>query len=120
MRDQPGLRSVAKGDRVQVVGLRSVVVAPILAVVGEMAQWVPDVPRFASIPESLTLTQQVLEGLNAVARLTLTNPWLAGTVALGALLSWLGPSIKAVRPQGPGWRPSFNGLWRCLARTHGW
>lgn len=92
-----GSTTIKKGDRVQNIGILATFVAPILAVIKEMWSWVPDVPRFSSIPEGLSFGQQVLEGMNALARLCLDNPWLAGTVACGLVLAWLGHSIKKAR-----------------------
>lgn len=92
-----GSTEVKKGDRVQNTGLFLTFFAPIMAVIREMLSWVPDVPRFESVPEGLNFSQQVLGGLNAIARLTLDNPWLAGTCAAGLVLAWIGHSIKAAR-----------------------
>lgn len=92
-----GSTEIKKGDRVQNAGTFLAFLAPVLAVIREMLNWVPDVPRFASVPEGLDFTQQVLGGLNAIARLVVENPWLAGTCAAGLALAWIGHSIKAAR-----------------------
>ncbi|MBS0244193.1 MAG: CHAP domain-containing protein [Proteobacteria bacterium] len=92
-----GSTEIAKGDRVQNVGIFTAFFAPIIAVIKELFSHVPDVPHFASIPEGLSFGQQVMEGINAIARLALENPWLAGSVGGGLILAWLGHSIKAAR-----------------------
>lgn len=92
-----GSTEIKKGDRVQNVGIFTAFIAPIIAVIKEMFGAVPDVPTFASIPEGLTFTQQVMEGANAVAQLAFGNPWLAGTIIGGGILAWIGHSIKRAR-----------------------
>lgn len=92
-----GSTEIKKGDRVQNLGIFATFIAPIIAVIKEMFAAVPEVPTFTSIPEGLTFTQQIMEGANAVGRLVLDNPWLAGTVIVGGVLAWVGHSIKRAR-----------------------
>lgn len=92
-----GSTEVKKGDRVQNLGIFATFFAPIIAVFKEMFAAVPEVPQIATIPEGLTYTQQLMEGANAVGRLVLDNPWLAGTVIVGGILAWVGHGIKAAR-----------------------
>lgn len=92
-----GSTEVKKGDRVQNLGIFATFFAPIIAVFKEMFAAVPEVPQITSIPEGLTFTQQLMEGANAVGRLVLENPWLAGTVFVGLGMAWVGHTIKAAR-----------------------
>jgi len=92
-----GSTEIKKGDRVQNLGIFATFIAPIIAVIKEMWSAVPEVPTFTSIPEGLSFTQQVMEGANAVGRLVLDNPWLAGTVIVGGALAWVGHGIKRAR-----------------------
>lgn len=92
-----GSTEIKKGDQVQKLGIIATFLAPIIAVIKEMLGSVPSVPKFTSLSEGLTFGQQVLEGFNAVGKLVLDNPWLGGTLLVGALLAWVGHGIKAAR-----------------------
>lgn len=92
-----GSTEIKKGDRVQTLGVFATFVAPIIAAIKELLAPITAVPKFNSPQEGLTFWQQVLEGSNAVGRLVLDNPWLAGTVFCGLVLAWLGHTIKAAR-----------------------
>lgn len=92
-----GSTEVKKGDRVQNLGIFATFLGPIIAAFKEMFDGLPSVPHFASVPEGLTFWQQTMEGVNALGRLVLGNPWLAGTVITGLVLATVGRSIKAAR-----------------------
>lgn len=92
-----GSTEIKKGDRVQNLGLFATFIAPIIAAIKELLAPITAVPQFADINEGLTFWQTVLGGANAVARLVLENPWLAGTVFVGLGMAWVGHTIKAAR-----------------------
>lgn len=56
-----------------------------------------DVPKFASLPESLSWWQALLEGAKALLGLVAEHPWLAGTLVMGLLCVLVGRQLKANR-----------------------
>jgi uncharacterized protein (TIGR02594 family) len=56
-----------------------------------------DVPKFASLPESLSWWQALLEGARALLGLVAEHPWLAGTLVMGLLCVLVGRQLKANR-----------------------
>lgn len=92
-----GSTEVQKGDRVQTLGIFATFVAPVIAAIKELLEPITAVPQFTDINEGLTFWQTVLGGANAVGRLVLENPWLAGTVFVGLGMAWVGHTIKAAR-----------------------
>lgn len=92
-----GSTEVKKGDRVQNTGIFLTFIAPIIAAIKELFAPLTQVPQFADINDGLTFWQTVLGGANAVARLVMENPWLAGTCFAGLVLAWIGHTIKANR-----------------------
>lgn len=92
-----GSTEIKKGDRVQNLGIFATFVAPIIAAAKELLAPITAVPKIENINDGFSYWQQVIGGANAVAKLALENPWLAGTVFCGLVLAWLGHTIKAAR-----------------------
>lgn len=92
-----GSTEIKKGDRVQNVGTIFAFLGPIIAAIKELLGPVTAVPAHSDITESLSFWQQVLGGANAVGRIVLENPWLAGCVFGGLTLAWVGHTIKKAR-----------------------
>ena len=91
-----GSTEIAKGDRIQNMGIFATFIAPIIAAVKDWFGGV-SIPHFQTLPEGMTFWQQTLEGANAVARVAGDNPWIAGTIASGVVMAWVGHTIKAAR-----------------------
>jgi hypothetical protein len=92
-----GSTEIRKGDQVQKLGIFATFIAPAVAALKELINAATAVPDFSSLPEQLTWWQTVIGGTNAVGRLVLDNPWLAGTVIAGIVLAWVGHTIKKHR-----------------------
>lgn len=103
-----GSTEIKKGDAIQKVGIATTFLGPIVAwlkdifgsvwdatasVVGPMTV----MPEFSNINEGLTFWQTLMGGVNAVGKLVLDNPWLAGSLMGGMLLAWIGHALKAQR-----------------------
>jgi len=92
-----GSTEIKKGDRVQNVGTIFAFLGPIIAAIKELLAPITAVPAHADINESLSWWQTVLGGANAVGRIVMENPWLAGCVFGGLTLAWVGHTIKKSR-----------------------
>lgn len=92
-----GSTEVKKGDRVQNVGTLFAFLGPIIAAIKELLGPVTAVPVHADITESLSFWQTVLGGANAVGKVVLDNPWLAGCVFGGLVMAWIGHTLKKSR-----------------------
>lgn len=91
-----GSTEIKKGDQVQNAGWLVTVIPAVVATVKEIIAPV-QVPQFASLPDALTWWQTVLGGLNAVARLAMEYPWIAGTGFVGLVLVLAGRALKNAR-----------------------
>ena len=74
-----------------------VFLGPIIAAIKELLEPITQVPKVGAPAEAFSWWQQTLEAANAVARVVLQNPWLAGVVFGGLVLAWLGHTIKKNR-----------------------
>lgn len=92
-----GSTEIQKGDAIQKAGISATFLGPIIAAIKELLAPITAVPVHANINESLSWWQTVIGGANAVSRLVMDNPWLAGTVFLGLTGAWVGHTIKAAR-----------------------
>ena len=93
---QAGSTEVRKGDQIQNAGWLVTVIPATVATVKELLAPV-QVPQFESLPDALTWWQTVLGGLNAVARLVMDHPWLAGTAVVGVACILIGRQLKKDR-----------------------
>lgn len=91
-----GSTEIKKADRIQNGGWLVTVIPTIIATIQSMLGPV-EVPKFASLPESLSWWQTLLGGLNAVWILVAAHPWLAGTLVVGLLCVLVGRQLKAAR-----------------------
>jgi uncharacterized protein (TIGR02594 family) len=92
-----GSTEIKKGDGLQKWGIFTTFLGPIIAAIKELLSPVTQVPKHADIGESLSYWQQTLEAANAVAKIVLDNPWLAGAVFSGLCMAWIGNTIKKHR-----------------------
>lgn len=92
-----GSTEIKKGDTLQKAGMAATGISAMIAAIKELLAPITAVPVHTDINESLSFWQTVLGGANAVSRLVLDNPWLAGTVFLGLAGAWVGHTIKAAR-----------------------
>lgn len=76
-----GSTEIKAADNIDIAGILggagSAVVATVQSFLGPV-----EVPQFSSMPESLDFWQSVLGGFNAIAKIVIANPWLAGTVVV--------------------------------------
>lgn len=93
---QAGSTEVKQGDLVQNAGQAATIGSVILATVKEAIGPV-DLPQFATLPESLTWWQTIIGGANAIGKLFLGNPWLAGTIFAGLICIVVGRRLKTRR-----------------------
>jgi uncharacterized protein (TIGR02594 family) len=91
-----GSSEIKKGDNVQITGGGLTVVSGIMGAVASMFGPV-QVPQFADVSDGLSWWQTVLGGINAIGKLVLDHPWIAGTILGGAFLVFVGHQIKAAR-----------------------
>jgi uncharacterized protein (TIGR02594 family) len=92
-----GSTEIKHGDRVQNLGTAAVAIGPVIAAVKDILEPVTQVPKMGSPAEALGYWQHTMEAANAVAKVVLQNPWLAGMVFLGLGAAWVGHQLKANR-----------------------
>jgi uncharacterized protein (TIGR02594 family) len=74
---RPHSSEIKAADKLEISSWVGVLASSALAAVKELLAPV-QVPTFTSLPDALTWWQTVLAGLNALWRVALENPWLAG------------------------------------------
>lgn len=92
-----GSTEIKKGDGVQNAGTAIIAIPGAIAAASEILKPITTPPKLENIGETLTFWQQTIGGVNAVGKLVLENPWLAGTCIVGLFLAWLGSTIKKNR-----------------------
>ena len=103
-----GSTEIKKADRIQNLGIFATLVGPVVAWFKDTLAPVWDgvsavvapmlaMPSFGNVNEGLSFWQTLLGGANAVGKVVLDNPWLAGSLGLGLGAYWVGNSIKAAR-----------------------
>lgn len=103
-----GSTEIKKADRIQNIGIATTFLGPVIAWFKDVFDPIWDgissvvspmlaMPSFRNVNEGLSFWQTLLGGANAVGKVVLDNPWLAGSLGLGLGACWVGNSIKAAR-----------------------
>ena len=77
-----------------------VFLGPIIAAIKELLEPITQVPKVGAPAEAFSWWQQTLEAANAVARVVLQNPWLAGVVFGGDKTEREGRGVRHLRCSG--------------------
>ena len=90
-----GSTEIKKGDDLQKVGIIWTVVSCITAAINDMLH--PVASSSTTLPEKLSFTQQVMEGISALGSLLGDNPWVVVVVLGGVFVYVLGARLKSAR-----------------------